>query len=688
MTCVSEGAIDVYVEPFVQARRLVVVGATPVAESLARLARSMNYDVVRVVDGREQRDIEQEAATLGVTVVTLDALEAILREGGAGGADLAAVVVSQGHYDEEALESILRCGVPYVGLVASRTRGAAVRAMLEERGVPGVATIRNPAGLDLGARTPPEVALSILAEIVQARPSGVRVAATTPAAASPVAAPRASATAVDPVCGMSVTVASARQTAEVDGVVVLLLLRELPREVPQRPPGVPGPSMTDAAAIHDRFRERGFIVDEAFATALQIMLALEKPLLIEGPAGVGKTESAKVLAEVLGTELIRLQCYEGLDAMAALYEWNYPRQMLHARLSEAEGSSLDEREAYMFSERFLLKRPLLDAITRERSPVLLIDEVDRADEAFEAFLLEVLAEWQVTIPELGTIRARHKPHVILTSNRTRELSDALRRRCLFLWLPYPSLAQEIEILHARVPGLSDRLAQQIARLMQALRGLAPAEGARRGGEPRLGDGADEPAPRAPRRAHAGADAGMRAEGARGSRRHARASRGARSHSGRRAREPRIRRVQPRHRLRVRFRVGAAPLMYPFASLPENLAAFCEALRRQHGFRIGPGELHDAARALDVVDLANERAVRHALRPILGGTLDDVTVFDAAFTRFFFPGPAGVRAGSDALHAAGARDRMPTAATRTPSTRVMLRHRRPTRTKRPGWAAVR
>jgi MoxR-like ATPase len=229
--------------------------------------------------------------------------------------------------------------------------------------------------------------------------------------------------------------------------------------------------MTDASVIHERFRERGFIVDDAFATALQIMLALEKPLLIEGPAGVGKTESAKVLADVLGTELIRLQCYEGLDAMAALYEWNYPRQMLHARLSEAEDSSLEEREAYMFSERFLLKRPLLDAITRERSPVLLIDEVDRADEAFEAFLLEVLAEWQVTIPELGTIRARHKPHVILTSNRTRELSDALRRRCLFLWLPYPSLSQEIEILHARVPGLSDRLAQQIARLMQVLRGL-------------------------------------------------------------------------------------------------------------------------------------------------------------------------------------------------------------------------
>jgi MoxR-like ATPase len=190
--------------------------------------------------------------------------------------------------------------------------------------------------------------------------------------------------------------------------------------------------MTDAAAIRERFRERGFIVDEAFATALQIMLALEKPLLVEGPAGVGKTESAKVLADVLGTRLIRLQCYEGLDAMSALYEWNYPRQMLHARLSETSGATLADREAQIFSEPFLLKRPLLEAITHDRSPVLLVDEVDRADEAFEAFLLEVLAEWQVTIP---------------------------------------SLEQEIEILHARAPGLSKRLAGEIARVMQILRAL-------------------------------------------------------------------------------------------------------------------------------------------------------------------------------------------------------------------------
>jgi MoxR-like ATPase len=228
----------------------------------------------------------------------------------------------------------------------------------------------------------------------------------------------------------------------------------------------------DAETIRARFRDRAFVVDEAFATALQIALALEKPLLIEGPAGVGKTETAKVLADVLATRLIRLQCYEGLDAMAALYEWNYPRQMLRARLSETEDATLEEREAEIFSERFLLKRPLLEAITETQSPVLLIDEVDRADEAFEAFLLEVLAEWQVTIPELGTIRASSKPRVIITSNRTRELSDALRRRCLFLWIPYPTLEQEIAILHARLPGLNERLASQIATLMQTFRSLS------------------------------------------------------------------------------------------------------------------------------------------------------------------------------------------------------------------------
>jgi xanthine dehydrogenase accessory factor len=213
MTCVSEGAIDVYVEPFVQARQLVIAGATPVAEALTRLARSMGYEVMRAVEDRERRDIEQEAASLGVTVVALDALESILRERAGANPDLAAVVASQGHYDEEALEAILKSGVAYIGLVASRTRGGAVRAFLEGRGVPGVASIRNPAGIDLGARTPPEVALSILAEIVQARPSGVRAPAP-----PPIREPAAAETATDPVCGMSVTIATARHHARVDNV--------------------------------------------------------------------------------------------------------------------------------------------------------------------------------------------------------------------------------------------------------------------------------------------------------------------------------------------------------------------------------------------------------------------------------------------------------------------------------------
>jgi MoxR-like ATPase len=221
--------------------------------------------------------------------------------------------------------------------------------------------------------------------------------------------------------------------------------------------------------IRERFAAAGYVASDDFATTLELMLALEKPLLVEGPAGVGKTESAKVLATILETNLIRLQCYEGLDAASALYEWNYPKQLLRIRLTENEGASTEQREAEIFGESFLLKRPLLEAITQDRAPVLLIDEIDRADESFEAFLLELLGEFQVTIPELGTIRARERPAVILTSNRSRDLSDALRRRCLYLWLDYPSRDQEIAILRARLPEIDARLAQQIARFMEFLR---------------------------------------------------------------------------------------------------------------------------------------------------------------------------------------------------------------------------
>ncbi len=225
----------------------------------------------------------------------------------------------------------------------------------------------------------------------------------------------------------------------------------------------------NAEKISEKFAKSGYIADNDFATSIELMLALEKPLLVEGPAGVGKTDSAKVLAEVLNTQLIRLQCYEGLDAASALYEWNYPKQLLHIRLTENQGISVAERETQIFSEPFILARPLLEAISQEKAPVLLIDEIDRADEAFEAFLLELLGEFQVTIPEIGTLRAKARPVVIVTSNRTRDLSDALRRRCLYLWIGYPSFEREVEILNARLPGINQRLSRQIARFMEFLR---------------------------------------------------------------------------------------------------------------------------------------------------------------------------------------------------------------------------
>jgi MoxR-like ATPase len=212
-----------------------------------------------------------------------------------------------------------------------------------------------------------------------------------------------------------------------------------------------------------------YVTDAPVATSVYLAQTLRKPLLIEGHAGVGKTEVAKVMARMLETNLIRLQCYEGLDASSALYEWNYQKQLLHIKLHEGATRSVDQEEHEIFSESFLLKRPLLQAITQERSPVLLVDEVDRADEEFEAFMLEIFSDWQVTIPEIGTIKATHPPHVILTSNRVRELSDALRRRCLYLWIDYPSYDKEVTIVERKVPGVNAALAREIARFMESLR---------------------------------------------------------------------------------------------------------------------------------------------------------------------------------------------------------------------------
>src|SRR5574341_2680854 len=222
--------------------------------------------------------------------------------------------------------------------------------------------------------------------------------------------------------------------------------------------------------IQDMMEGADYVTDAAIATSVHLAMTLKKPLLIEGHAGVGKTEVAKVMARMLGTNLIRLQCYEGLDAAQALYEWNYPKQLLHIRLEERTEHTLAQKEAAIFSEPFLIRRPLLQAISQDgRPPVLLVDEADRADIEFEAFLLEVLSDFQVSIPEIGTIRATTPPYVVLTSNRSRELSDALRRRCLYLWIDFPGFDKEVRIVTRKVPGVNERLARQISRFMENLR---------------------------------------------------------------------------------------------------------------------------------------------------------------------------------------------------------------------------
>ena len=228
--------------------------------------------------------------------------------------------------------------------------------------------------------------------------------------------------------------------------------------------------------VQNLLRDQQYVADRGLAVAIYLALTLQRPLFLEGEAGVGKTEIARALAQGLDTELIRLQCYEGLDVSHAVYEWNHSRQLLEIRLREAAGAVGGEEDfsaaaADLFSDRFLIKRPLLQAIdeSRQRAPVLLIDELDRADEEFEGFLLEVLADFQITIPELGTYRAAHPPVVIITSNRTREIHDALKRRCLYYWIDYPDFQKELQIVNARMPQAPRRLAQQVTGFIQELR---------------------------------------------------------------------------------------------------------------------------------------------------------------------------------------------------------------------------
>jgi MoxR-like ATPase len=229
-------------------------------------------------------------------------------------------------------------------------------------------------------------------------------------------------------------------------------------------------AITSINHLQDLLREHHYIAERGLATAIYLSLKLGRPLFLEGEAGVGKTEIAKVLSSLLGAELIRLQCYEGLDVNHAVYEWNYTRQMMHIRLLEAKGASAAD-EAELFGPKFLLKRPLLQAIehTGAVPPVLLIDELDRSDEEFEAFLLEVLSDFQITIPEIGTIRAKQPPIVIITSNRTREIHDALKRRCIYQWIDYPTFDKELLIVQAKVPQAPMQLARQVTQFVQELR---------------------------------------------------------------------------------------------------------------------------------------------------------------------------------------------------------------------------
>ena len=230
-----------------------------------------------------------------------------------------------------------------------------------------------------------------------------------------------------------------------------------------------GTRARELAALQAELADAGYIAEASLAAALLLMQELGRPLLLEGDAGVGKTEVAKVLASIRGTSLIRLQCYEGLDAHSAMYEWNYQRQLLAIKLLEHDERGIAAKEQDIFSERYLLKRPLLEAISAASAVVLLIDEIDRADEAFEAFLLELLSDFQLSIPELGTVRARSRPLVVITSNGTRELSDALRRRCLYQYIDYPDYEKELAIVRKKAPAVEEQLARQIVAFVQAVR---------------------------------------------------------------------------------------------------------------------------------------------------------------------------------------------------------------------------
>ncbi len=376
----------------------------------------------------------------------------------------------------------------------------------------------------------------------------------------------------------------------------------------------PDVAFRDIDELEQALRAADYLPDRGLSTALFLALTLEKPLLLEGEAGVGKTEAAKALARTTNARLIRLQCYEGLDVAHAVYEWNYPRQLLHLRAAQ-EGTVSEEE---LFSKRFLIRRALLEAIDSDDPVVLLIDEIDRADEEFEAFLLEVLSDFQITIPEIGTIKARRRPAVILTSNRTRELHDALKRRALFQWIGHPSIEREIEIVKLRIPGIAERLAAEAAAFVRELRGLDLTK------PPGVAETIDWAM--------------------------------ALNALGRQEIDAEVVEQTLCSILKYRedveavrddtlaglvdaARTAASAALAAVASdaLVRHVVTFGRVLR-EAGLEVGPGRVVDALRALDAVDITRQEDVYFALRQTLVARQDELDLFDRAFTAWFLRAP--------------------------------------------------